>query len=377
MEHYSTAEPTTDSRDPFVLYAINHHFAGPSLGAYRELLLLFSDGSERGFAELLQSTGQSEANLAKKLRQLVQLTEKYFDIYGFKITRDLTQKKASYKLEPLPNRSAIPPERKRKIFSLEYNGPAQESIEPQREKIHQRARTALEDFDVIGVHFLPRPDEEIEQRLRNASWFLTDSVASASVQALVEAAQEGNALNVNALQIKLDLPNKDNGFRNYERDTMSHAAELGFIIVFVRKAYYALLQLDNASRRKNLGRRYSDETLRDSTFLDLVMPFERRILLARLKASEGELDDIQKKLVLAVARAQLSGIALDTAQALDAINLKSRHALQNRVKRSKHERYKTGFFVRYRTDERLEVCLLDDSEEVSPFIKPIGILANY
>lgn len=372
-------EVLNNQLDPFVAYVVEHDLSGSKYALARSILELLGTGQELEFGEIMTATGQSRINLAKRLRQLLALTNKYFELYGFKVDKNKGGGKSVYKIVPYPGRPVEPKERDRKYFDVQPRGPVELEIGSEISQLKKRIAIALEERDMQDLEVLDRPDEELDDLIDNSSWFFDGKYDEAIVREFAESAKKGNALNTLELQNKLGLPNEDFHIRDLETYSFRHPAELGFVIKLVRTNFYTVCQFGRRSRINALRDTYTDEEFRMLTYLDKLEPLNLKKLIHRLNAEEVSIDETQKKLALKVANAQLEGRHLKTPDALKAIGFKknSRCALHARISNSKRERFQTGFFLRYRVDSTLECCLLDSSADMPMSIKPIGVQSNY
>ncbi|MBI4127289.1 hypothetical protein HY463_01120 [Candidatus Peregrinibacteria bacterium] len=376
MERHFSEIVGQTGRDPFVDYVIEHDLSGSRHESARRVLDICNDGGKHTFGEMLKSVNPDHGNLKKLLERLIVLTAAHSETFGFKFVKSQGENgRFIYYIQPNPNRPVEPAPRNRKLDIKGLVGPDEIDIGDVSVKLRERYKIALESAGFSELSILPEPNEDLDAVVDNASWFFPSELSRRIVAVYVQAAKSGKAVNTNALATRFDLHNGDTGVRYYERDTIIAAPEVGFVIAYVRRCYYTLLQLDPQSRIHALRRKYGEAGFRNSTYMDKLEEFSMITLSSRLRCSDD--DEAMRNLVVAVAGAQLQSAHLSSHQARKVLGCVSNYAVINGIAASRHNRYKNGYFLRFRRDNTIECRLLDKDCEVPMHIKPQGVRANY
>jgi hypothetical protein len=369
--------------DPFVAYVIEHDLKNDHFALSREILRVLSDGREHGFSELLEETGNTRRpNMCRSLKYILALAEKNFDVFGFKVVKVTRNRNTFYRLEFKSDRGELPAERERRHSSPRR---PEETIDVSGdlEVLRRRIGIALSGFGINDVKIKDKPGADFDSKVSNASWFLYDEKRKAVVDMFAAAAKNGQGVSTLWICEKADISNAShaNHFSNLDRDTHRRALDLGFVVAKVGTGYYAVFELDDASRKKALKLKHRSEFADKCTYLDRLKPFSYKELVGRLNEFEEdgykEIDVKRRNLTLNVAAAQRKGKNINVKEAATSIGQKSIDFTADWIAESKRLRYKSGFYLRYRSDDKLECCLLDEEADSPMDIKPSGVTANY
>lgn len=367
-------------RDPFVAYVIEHDLENDHFGLSRDILKILSDGAEHRFSEILEATGRLRVGLARTLKFLMALSAKNFEVFGFKVVKQKRKGETFYKLELSPSRGDTPTIRDRKHASTRQPD-ATRDISENLGFLRRRIDIALMDFGINDVKINDRPKENFDSKVSAASWFLYDEKRRAVIDMFTDAANLGHSVSTLWICEKLDIPNIGNHFPNLDRDTHRKALELGFVVTKVGGGYYALFELEDGSRKKALMRKYGKGFEVECTYLDSLSVFNHKELVKRLDEfyEEGyeEICVKRRDLTLNIAAAQRKNRNITVKEAAASIGQKSVDFTADWIRDSRVIRYKSGFYLRYRSDNKLECCLLDENADAARDIKPKGVITNY
>lgn len=344
MEDHSPSSPSISEK---IDHVINFDFGdSPKWHSIRTVLCLISNYPGRVWSqsEVSSESGISLAQAKKALKRLVSLTELYADQYGFSVCIDRTGRYPRYFFT---NGCDVDFERKRRL-SLGINGPTSLPI---TDRIRRRARL------LVGHELYDGVPDNYESLLHNSYLLRREDPEWEYLQDLIKARREGKLVRVEVLRAKHDIADDDirlgSGY-NLSRATIDRALIEGFFFTSMEENYHGIFFLDPHAREESVCREFSDQQC-EVTCLDNVIPFSLDDLRLRIRLVGLEsISEPYRRVIRRISKAQAAGKPLKTSDFKF-----SRGQFLHLMKHTRLHRFKFGFYIRARSDNTLQVVLID------------------
>lgn len=355
-----------------ILQTIERHFSATGRGdrpaCRRAIFRVFADRPMETLSlkDVVNASGVKRNTALKALHRLVELTDEWADEYGFRIILEYVRSEYSPPairvraeladtFSPTACRRVSTCDRYRPTIPFELT-----------DEVRRHVRFLLESRGIPHMPVCDEPPSDAGALVDNSTWVLYQEFDEIRMMREILAnARRGRATSTFRLKSKSAVPSGKRAITNrMEAKTVIQALKLGFFVEVVRgqMGYIFPFFLDPKVRRELLlGRNLATDTM-ELPFFDEVRPFsfrefKRRLPLPRVQETLQTDRHLPAALYTRVAKDQSQGIYRTGPEWASQMGLcvATFWQLIRDAQRIRHER---GFYLRYRSDNKVELVLL-------------------